>query len=291
MLLKEYIPCERNRDLVRYYRIVHFAFAESAGTQIKSYTPRPDHTLQFFPNELEIVRYADGRTYRIASAVSGLHDCVITRVLPRDFLCLQIIFQPTALYRLTGIPDGELRNQYIDAEVLFGRGIRFVNERLYHCRSYQQMLDVADVFVATLSWRERSSSIDRAGRLLLSRENVSIDWLARESALSGRQFARLFALRTGVGPKVFARIARFHRAYLMKNRWQNRDWLAIAVACGYHDYQHLVRDYRDFTGFTPTEFDRVERAAPERTFGLCEDYSDTRQWQLSAQAQTQASAK
>jgi AraC-like DNA-binding protein len=277
-----------NRELVRFYRIIHFAFAASAGAQIKTYTPRPDHTLQFFPHELEIVRYPGGRTYRIASAVSGLQDRAITRILPKDFLCLQIIFQPTALYRLTGIPHRELRNQYIDAEALLGRKVSLVNERLYHCRTYQQMLDVADEFVATLTPRQQASSVDRASRLLLSRDRISIDWLARESALSCRQFGRLFALRTGVGPKLFARIARFDRAYLLKNHYPERDWLAIAVACGYHDYQHLVRDYRDFTGMTPPGFDRVEKASPERTLSLCEDYYETRHEQFKVGAQMNA---
>jgi AraC-like DNA-binding protein len=83
----------------------------------------------------------------------------------------------------------------------------------------------------------------------------------------------------------FARIARFDRAYLLRNRRPERSWLAIAGACGYHDYQHLVRDYKDFTGMTPPEFDRIERASPERRFGLSEDYHETRQQQLEAGAQ------
>jgi transcriptional regulator GlxA family with amidase domain len=46
------------------------------------------------------------------------------------------------------------------------------------------------------------------------------------------------------------------------------DWLAIALACGYHDYQHLVRDYRDFAAATPKSFFHEESKAPGRVLGL-----------------------
>jgi AraC-like DNA-binding protein len=50
------------------------------------------------------------------------------------------------------------------------------------------------------------------------------------------------------------------------------DWLRIALECNYHDYQHLVRDYKDFTGYGPNAFHEIESKAPERSFGLSEQY-------------------
>ncbi|MGL6269701.1 MAG: helix-turn-helix domain-containing protein, partial [Chitinophagaceae bacterium] len=83
---------------------------------------------------------------------------------------------------------------------------------------------------------------------------------------------RKFKERTGVNPKLYARIIRFDRAFRLKNSRPEFDWLRIAVECDYHDYQHLAKDYKDFTGLTPNSFHEIENKAPERSFGLSEGY-------------------
>ena len=58
----------------------------------------------------------------------------------------------------------------------------------------------------------------------------------------------------GVGPKTFSRLARLHQTYQMKHKFPDEDWLSIAVACGYHDYQHLSKDYIEFAQATPVAY-------------------------------------
>ena len=43
-----------------------------------------------------------------------------------------------------------------------------------------------------------------------------------------------------------------------------------AIRCGYHDYQHLVKDYKEFTGYTPPQFFAIDNGSPERVFGDAE---------------------
>jgi transcriptional regulator GlxA family with amidase domain len=86
---------------------------------------------------------------------------------------------------------------------------------------------------------------------------------------------RKFLDRTGVTPKLFARLVRFDRAFREKNLNPLRDWRSIAFDCNYYDYQHLVRDYKEFTGLKPTDFHQLENQAPERSFGLAEQYYET----------------
>jgi AraC-like DNA-binding protein len=81
--------------------------------------------------------------------------------------------------------------------------------------------------------------------------------------------------RTGVNPKVFARLVRFDKAFREKNLRPERDWQSIAFDCNYYDYQHLVRDYQAFTGLKPTDFHLLESRAPERRFGLAEHYYES----------------
>ena len=73
--------------------------------------------------------------------------------------------------------------------------------------------------------------------------------------------------RKGINPKLFTRIIRLDKAFRLKNQYPDKDWLTIAIDCGYYDYQHLVKDYKEFTGFKPIECFALETKAPERFFG------------------------
>lgn len=64
---------------------------------------------------------------------------------------------------------------------------------------------------------------------------------------------------------------RFNRAFNLKNKYPHKDWLSIAIECGYYDYQHLVKDYKEFTGLNPNEFHLLESQSPERILGLTDN--------------------
>jgi hypothetical protein len=67
------------------------------------------------------------------------------------------------------------------------------------------------------------------------------------------------------------RIIRFNKAVNIKNAYPHRDWLDIAFECGYVDYQHLVKDYKDFTNNTPNVFHLIESKSPESRLGLASE--------------------
>lgn len=195
-------------------------------------------------------------------------------MIGNNFLVFQIIFFPGALYRLTGMPSSEIRNEYIDATSVFGNHLYQVNEMLAEAKDYGTMIRLANEFVRELitTFKKPKRPIDDACSLLLQAENYSVERIARESFLSVRQLERQFKERTGVNPKLYERIIRFDKAFRLKNSQPQYDWLRIAVECGYHDYQHLSKAYKDFTGLSPTGFHALEEKAPERLFGLSEGF-------------------
>jgi AraC-like DNA-binding protein len=71
----------------------------------------------------------------------------------------------------------------------------------------------------------------------------------------------------GVSPKVYSRIIRFDQAVKIKNAYPEQDWLSIGLQSGYYDYQHMVKDFKEFTGLTPIQFYLLDSHAPERKFG------------------------
>lgn len=282
MMLKDLAPHPLLTEFVQCYRIVDFDFANASEPILKAYAPRPEICLHFFLRERELVQLGDEpiKDYNFPIVLAGQQTSVIHRYLVgKNFITFNIVFQPTALFRLTGISAFELTNQYLDAELILSSRIRLVLEQLQHAGSYTQMTGIADRFIESLieKAQRKEHPLDAVSRLMInSGGKASIDWLARESYLSTKQFTRKFHERTGVHPKTYLRIVRFNRAVNMKNAYPARDWLRIALECDYFDYQHLVRDYKQFTKRTPNDFHHIEGNSPERRLGLAAEVYKSR---------------
>lgn len=272
MLLNDIKPSASLSEFVRLYRIIDFHFTDVTGIPVKVYSPRPEHCLQFYPKDCELVRYPESNL-AIANkktAVIGQHTNVIHRHVGKAFLSFQVVFQPGALFHFTGIPSIELTNVYLDAEDIFGTPIRDVNEQLYHARSYAEMVAIIEHYLTRLlsKCKRKRHPVSAIGTMMLQQnEWFGVDKYLKAACLSHRQFDRKFHELVGIAPKQYLQIIRLDQAFRMKNRFPHKDWLSIALHCGYHDYQHLSKDFVEFTGYTPVQFFEMESRAPERAFG------------------------
>jgi AraC-like DNA-binding protein len=88
------------------------------------------------------------------------------------------------------------------------------------------------------------------GRITAARGAVDLAALAREFGLSVRQLERRFQATVGLAPKLFCRIQRFNQVFRRLGQ-PSCDWVETALACGYYDQAHLIRDCRDLSGNTP----------------------------------------
>lgn len=280
MLLHYFLPQPALREYVRLLQLIHLDFTGAPVVPVKAYWPRPENCLAFYPRDSETVTYTDtGLTSaKGRSALIGQPTVVTNRQVGRHCLVFQVVFQPGALFRLTGIPAYELTNTFVDAEAVFSAEIRRVNERLSSTDAYPVMIDIVESFLLYLVSRTQKERrpIDAVSLTLLNRSRAglyrppTVDELAQASCLSPKQFGRQSLERLGVGPKWYDRVIRFDQAVRHHLANPAKDWLTVALEAGYYDYQHLVRDFRAFTSLTPAQFAPVDQQAPERTFGLAE---------------------
>jgi len=270
------LPSIALREYVRLFQIVGCEFpADMVNLPVKVYWPRAENCLSFWPREpITIANGFDGIPVKTKqSALIGQHSIVTNRHVGRNFMVFQVVFQPGALFRLTGVPSHELANKFVDAEDVFSTEIKMVNERLQNIADYIDMIPVVELFLQDMIARSKKQilPIDRVGRYLLNNPGIkSLDWLADQACLSQRQFYRQFMEREGVGPKLYARIARFENAMKIKNANPTKNWFAVAIDLGYSDYQHLVKDFKQFTNHTPNAFYNATINAPESAFGVIE---------------------
>jgi AraC-like DNA-binding protein len=135
-----------------------------------------------------------------------------------------------------------------------GSGASELQQRLGDARSFQERVQIADRFIASHSLsRSRPDSIELAANEIMRNHGRSrIDFLAHQTGLSIRKFQRMFRERVGVAPKPYSRIVRFEAALRAKAASPHASWMTIAHEFGYHDQMHLIHDFRQFSGDTPS---------------------------------------
>jgi AraC-like DNA-binding protein len=86
--------------------------------------------------------------------------------------------------------------------------------------------------------------------------------------LSHRRFIEVFKAEVGLTPKLFHRVQRFQRILALAREYRAPDWSRLALDCGFFDQSHLIRDFVEFSGFSPEDFARHYDAVQRRGFHL-----------------------
>lgn len=261
-------PAPALRPFVQHYLLVHVCYDGVDPSQaIKPMPPAPQQCLYFYPRGgMRTFHHKEGKFISLPNSILvGPQVSRLDLHFPAEHLVVCAAFWPGGLHRLLGVPVTEMLDYSVESRALLGPAVTEVEARLEEAPDYTTMLAVLETYLLRMLRRLRPHTerpIDRLLPLLLpsGRLGGSLDHLAAEACLSPRQFERNFMARVGLSPKMFARIARFDRAFRLKERLPTLDWLAVAVRCGYYDYRHLVRDFREFAGVTPPQLLAAETA-------------------------------
>lgn len=77
-----------------------------------------------------------------------------------------------------------------------------------------------------------------------------------------RTFRRRFVAQTGLTPKRFARVQRLQRVVAAIAGTTTVDWAGAAAQHGFYDQSHLVDEFRDLVGVTPSTYLRQRIDGP-----------------------------
>lgn len=269
MFFKQFAPSPPLQSVLDHILLMHFHPREGY-VAIKPYPARIEQALVFFARGCIHARVVEtGQMLPIAR--NALFGQQVSRLdfypqCDEDYLMVMIVFRPGALYRVLGIPGHELTGHFCDAESILSAELKSLNDRIANERSFEVMIRHAEDYVLRklVSLNRDASPVDRVAQWLIDQpQRFSLDWLAGQANLSPRQFQRKFIERVGIGPKLYARISRFSKAFFFKDQHGEIDWLTVAIQFGYTDYAHMVRDFREFAFTTPSVIYREYRQRPE----------------------------
>lgn len=171
---------------------------------------------------------------------------------------LGLRFFPHAGFRFLDGPVAPFNDRSMDLDAILPRGARLPVEEAGNADTIPAAIRILENWcLRRLGDRRpnvRDDYFSYACRMLLrNRGSISIAALGRELGISNRYLERLFLERSGISPKLFARIIRFQHALgFMANG--TRPLAAVAQETGHFDQPHFIREFRRFTGLAPREF-------------------------------------
>jgi AraC-like DNA-binding protein len=210
-----------------------------------------------FGDRVDVFEYGQG-IYRKSSAVVVVGPQTYRRVemqLRGALESFVIMFHPDGMHRLFSLPMHEMTDRDYEGHSVLGSFSSHVRERLGNAESFEERVRLIDE--ALLRQSLRSPSLDgisaASHRIVRSGGRVGLAALTDSAGLGVRQFERRFIQQVGMRPKLFARIARFEAALETKACFASYSWTDVAHDFGYYDQMHMIHDFAEFTGGTPTE--------------------------------------
>ena len=240
--------------------IKEFWFLDSAkggGSIPLSFSPSPEQCLYFYPKNLPKPILPDGSILNAPNnIITGQSVSSGKMIVPDNYCMFKIQFRAGGFFRLFGIPMTQFADGFEESISVLGNPMKALQEQVQNAQDFNEMVRFSEGYLLK---RLAQKSLDKLPiDWVLNQQNLhhySIDKLASDACLSTRQFERKCLERLGVSPKIYQRIIRFNQAMKLKKQYQNQSWIKITYDTGYFDQMHLLRDFKQFTGATPSIFD------------------------------------
>ena len=191
------------------------------------------------------------------AVVSGPYSSIFVVDAMQHESMLGVHFKPGGAFPFLGTLASELTDAHADLADLWGRSGLELRERLCDVGTPWQRFQIMEEVLRDRLRRSRKRHVAIAIALDGFGPNgtdASVRDVAREVGLCQRRFRKVFAAQVGLTPKVFCRILRFQRARTLADQIAKPDWAQIASICGYFDQSHLINDFQEFAGVSPTEY-------------------------------------
>ncbi len=167
-------------------------------------------------------------------------------------------FYPLQLHALFGIEPAKIYNSSVNLkDFLEPRDFKNISQKIINSGTTRSKIEVINSLIlkfsnsVKFSVDEISSAIDM---IIAAEGKIKLENIYSGLTISQRQFQRNFIKRTGLTPKEFCKLLRFHMVTrkLVKNNFRHFDTL---VESGYYDQSHYYREFKEFLGMLPGKFE------------------------------------
>jgi len=162
---------------------------------------------------------------------------------------------PHAIPELIGIDASELCNRTVDAELLFGKQVNEVRDRMLSSESPMEKVKIIGDFLQNLSRKRKADPMNKLVKGIMQQEgSIELKEYLYRSGFSQKHFERRFKSLTGFSPKHFARIVRYHSTKRRYATGRFKSLSELAQASGYCDQSYFIREFKEFSGWHPSRY-------------------------------------
>jgi AraC-like DNA-binding protein len=170
---------------------------------------------------------------------------------------IQINFTPLASRVFFDLPPAELAHHTYDLDLISAPVAAELHDRVNSAPTWAARFDAIDRVLTGVFRPDarlpRPEVLESWDLLARTRGRLPVSLVADHVGWSRRHRSAQFQAEYGVGPKEAARVQRFDRARRMISA-RSAGSADIAATCGFTDQAHLNREFRAFTGVSPSRW-------------------------------------
>jgi AraC-like DNA-binding protein len=198
-------------------------------------------------------QYADENKLR-GIGFSGTHDKPFAiRAHQPHMMGMQ--FKPGGAWPFLKPGGDALHDRHVSLEDLWGGDAGRLHQRLVQAPTHEDKFAI--LLGAFIARAPRDFALDPAVSLALAcfgkaPHRATVAGVAKRAEVSQKKLIRLFRETVGMTPKLYLRVTRFQRVIGDLHRRRDIGWGDVVEQHGYYDQSHFIRDFREFSGFSPT---------------------------------------
>ncbi|MEP6610832.1 MAG: helix-turn-helix transcriptional regulator [Mucilaginibacter sp.] len=249
MIVTTYLPADTLKPYIKHYLVI-----ESHGGAINRVLPDTSLVMAFrYKGNINYT--AEGIETRVpGSTISGLRRASRLITYSEDSAALLVIFKEAAANIFFKLPFHELFEDSVPLyNFIDSRKLSEIEEQLPAAQNNAERINLVEQFLYSHINIAREDKLVLAAieRMHAAKGFCKIKDLANSLYISQDAFEKKFRKATGASPKHFSSIIRL-RNVITAGKQQN--FTNIAYDAGYFDQAHFNKDFRLFTGQTPSDF-------------------------------------
>jgi len=176
------------------------------------------------------------------------------------FNTIGVYFYPDAVKSIFGFSAVEITNTCLDVDLTSKKTDYNLSERLLNASSQAHQIELISGYLINLITKNRNVPDDltqhAVSKMISSNGNITLKELQQDLRLSERSFERRFNQHIGISPKLFSRVCRFQASLSQLRNNKYNILTDVAFENGYADQSHFIRSFKEFTGFSPEQYQK-----------------------------------